>query len=292
MGKKLAAILIFVLFQPASFADSVVCSKSEIRGANLKVLNQFGQEGLRFLRLKMGLYPRWTGPYGAKLLGICKTASDIADKSGEGSAIFIGLDSDLYKNLARSTNSWVSHTGLLFKEADEWFVYESRAPRGPPKPTPICDFIRRSAGYKFAIARVRNELSFSQIQILREIVRQESQLAYDFSFDISNQSTQFCSKLTFTAYRAIGLEFGKIQSLQQILSEYRGPQEDRKELGCFWMAWTGAAKIVSKHQLSIFDWTQLTITPASQYQQAVAGRGDPENPFVLVFQSRAQEHLD
>lgn len=283
-------LLIYVFFTiQSALADPVVCSRAQIRVADQKVIHQFSQEAWRFLKIKMGLYPKWTGPYEASLIETCRSAKATADAAGEGSAIFIGLDSDLYQNLARSTNSWVSHTGLLFKGNGDWVVIESKAPHGPSTPTPICDFIRRSAGYRFAITRVRAGLSTSQIHSLRDLAAKESRHEYDFSFDISNKKSQFCSKLTYSAYRVIGLEFGKIQSLEQILDEYQGPEQDRQSLGCFWMAWTGAAKIVSKHHLSIFDWNQLTITPASQYQQSLAGLADPRVPFVLVYDSQLRE---
>lgn len=267
----------------SAHAGAMTCSKAEIRQADLLTVKLFGQESLRYLRIKMGLYPKWTGPIGAELAKVCRAGIANAERAGEGSAIFLGLDSELYKSLARSTNSWVSHTGLLFKENNNWVVYESRAPHGAKAPTPICDFIRRSADYRFAIAKVRSGLSSEQIESLKKVAAQESHKDYDYGFDFTNQSREFCSKLTYVAYRELGLEFGRVQSMQEILDSFQGSNEERQHLGCFWIAWIGASKFLSTYRLSIFDWNHLTLTPASQFDAAVAGLYDSSIPFVIVY---------
>lgn len=277
---KSTIVTILLLAQFAQ-ARNYACSKYDYFSAESKAAALFGIEAIRFLRVKTGFYSKWTGPEDDNLKSACKLAVEAADKAGDGSTIFIGLDSKLYMTLAQYTGSWVSHAGLIFKTNGKWAVIESRAPRGSTE-TPLCKFIRRSTNYRFAIAKVRRTLTSTEITTLKKSASREAALPYDISFDLSDIKRSFCSKLTYLAYREIGLSFGTPQSLSDTLESIEGSVESRKDAFCFVRSWIYSSRLL-RGDLG-FDFAQWTISPGSQYQMALSGLNNKSIPFQLSYE--------
>ena len=71
---------------------------------------------------------------------------------------------------------------------------------------------------------------------------------YHLGFKYESQR-QFCSKFVYQVYKeALGIELGKVQTLEQLLEE--NPQASVR----FWRCW----------YLGFIPWQRKTITPASQ----------------------------
>ncbi len=71
---------------------------------------------------------------------------------------------------------------------------------------------------------------------------------YHLGFDYDSPR-QYCSKFVYQVYRqALGVELGKLQTLEQLLNE--NPQANVS----FWRAW----------YFGFIPWNRRTVTPASQ----------------------------
>ncbi|MGE4130490.1 MAG: YiiX/YebB-like N1pC/P60 family cysteine hydrolase [Bdellovibrionales bacterium] len=277
-------LLAFYMIIVPILASADDCGKVQTMMSEGRVISLFTQEAVRFFRIQTGFYQKWTGPEDERLKAVCQKASDAAEVAGEGAVIFIGLDSKLYSLLSESTNSWVSHTGLLFRTNDSWGVIESRAPKGSSRLTPLCAFVRRSADYRFAIAQVREQLNPGQLKSLKASALEEAEKFYDFSFNLNDSHRSFCSKLTYQAYRAIGIDLGHPHSLARLLAQYKGPESRRRDLSCFWRAWMLNTRLIRGRLRAETDFQHLTITPGDQYDLAREGLDDSSIPFFLTFE--------
>lgn len=117
----------------------------------------------------------------------------------EGDIIFHQSQSSQTFALREITQSPWTHTGVIIKNQNKWFVVE--AARGI-EVTPLESFINRGAGKKYIIKRLKPELR-GQGQIiankLKTALLDFAGLKYDFWFEWSD-STIYCSELVWKAY--------------------------------------------------------------------------------------------
>jgi Permuted papain-like amidase enzyme, YaeF/YiiX, C92 family len=115
--------------------------------------------------------------------------------------------------IAEAQGSPYTHMGVVFKDGENWFVYEAIQ---PVKKTPIRDWVRRGKDRHFVVKRVRAEvLDMSDAQNQRALkaeVLSQFGRDYDIFFQWSDDRT-YCSELVFKAYfRALNLGVGAIQA--------------------------------------------------------------------------------
>ncbi len=177
----------------------------------------------------------------------------------EGDLIFIDIPSFLFRRVARSTRSWTSHVGVALKGSDgDWQVSESRIPFS--RVTPLDKFINRSMDGHFEIKRLARSLRQTETEMICRTAVENHRRLYGLGFDFDSQRL-FCSKHVFEAYRAAGLEVGKLQTFQQILEE--NPEADAIRFWKFWF-------------FGSVPWSRRTVTPASQLN---------DERFISVYKS-------
>ena len=117
----------------------------------------------------------------------------------EGDIIFHQSQSSQTLALREITQSLWTHTGVIIKNQNKWFVVE--AARGV-EVTPLESFINRGAGKRYIIKRLKPE-SREHIQNIADKLKtallQFAGLRYDFWFEWTD-STIYCSELVWKAY--------------------------------------------------------------------------------------------
>jgi len=170
----------------------------------------------------------------------------VKNSISEGDIIFISIDSFLYRQVAKGTGSWTSHVGFIVKENDEWFVMESAVPTVTR--CPLRKFLARTTNSEVSIMRVKDGLSADQVSRLKEVAEPRMGKLYHLGFKFDSKR-QFCSKFVYLTFKeALGVEIGKVQTLEALLEE--NPQASVN----FWRCW----------YFGLIPWQRKTITPASQ----------------------------
>lgn len=177
----------------------------------------------------------------------CRAAENAV---AEGDLIFIDIPYFLFRQVAKGTNSWSSHVGVVFKDEDgSWIVAESALPRS--RTVPLCEFINRSYQQRFEVRRFRGGLTPDEVSHMRARASELLNIVYDLGFNFESRK-MFCSKFAFLVYQAAGIEVGELQTFPQLLRE--NPDTSLR----FWNFWF----------LGRIPWDRITITPASQLKDA------------------------
>lgn len=167
----------------------------------------------------------------------------------EGDLIFLAIDNYIFKNIARMSNSWVSHVGIATRnQAGEWTVLESTIPQA--KRTPLCHYLARTKDARFAIRRLYRPLAAVESQAVIAFAEGKLGTGYDTGFNF-NSDRQFCSKLVYQAYLdATGMEIGRKETFDDLRKAH--PEIDYT----FAEVWF----------FGNIPWERVTVTPASQYE--------------------------
>jgi uncharacterized protein YycO len=116
------------------------------------------------------------------------------------------------KAIQLATKSKYSHCGLIFKEGQDYFVFEAIQ---PVKKTPLDKWIARGKDGHFVIKRVHTE-PMLQEQMLLAVKRETEKYIgknYDLTFEWTDEKI-YCSELIWKAYKqATGLEIGSLETL-------------------------------------------------------------------------------
>ncbi|MCK9208906.1 MAG: YiiX family permuted papain-like enzyme [Salinivirgaceae bacterium] len=122
-------------------------------------------------------------------------------KSGQSKAIQI------------ATGSNYSHMGIIYKQGDDYFVYEAVQ---PVKLTPLNDWINRGENGHYVVKRIKNSenlLTPETLTKMKQIGEKYAGKDYDLYFEWSD-SKIYCSELVWKIYKeAIGLEIGELEKL-------------------------------------------------------------------------------
>ena len=150
-------------------------------------------------------------------LEIAKNQVKDLDANGEiknGDIIFQTSLSSQSKAIQIATKSKYSHCGLVYKDGQEYYVFEAVQ---PVKLTPLDKWIARGKDGKFVIKRLKNAdevLIQSTIEKMKEIGEQFKGKNYDLTFEWSDDKI-YCSELIWKIFqRATGLEIGKLEKLK------------------------------------------------------------------------------
>lgn len=164
----------------------------------------------------------------------------------EGDILFISINAFLYKQVAKGTGSWSSHVGFALQEGNDWYVLESKVPT--VSKTPLRKYLSRTCNGEVMVRRLPSSLTKTQVHELKRAANKRHGQFYHLGFKYESQR-QFCSKFVYQVYKeALGIELGKVQTLEQLLEE--NPQASVR----FWRCW----------YLGFIPWQRKTITPASQ----------------------------
>lgn len=145
-----------------------------------------------------------------------KEVKELVDKDEiqNGDLIFQTSLSRQSKAIQLATKSKYSHCGLIYKNGNDYFVFEAVQ---PVKLTSLDKWIAKGQDGKYMIKRLKNAdqiLTPSVIGKMKQIGDQFKGKNYDLIFDWSDDKI-YCSELIWKVYqRATGLEIGKLQQLR------------------------------------------------------------------------------
>jgi len=131
----------------------------------------------------------------------------------EGDLIFQTSLSRQSQAIQLATKSKYSHCGIIFKDGNEYYVFEAVQ---PIKRTPLDKWIARGQDGKYVIKRLKNAeqiLTPVSIAKMKQIGEKFKGKNYDLTFEWSDDKI-YCSELIWKIYqRATGLEIGRLQKL-------------------------------------------------------------------------------
>lgn len=130
-----------------------------------------------------------------------------------GDIIFQTSTSGQSKTIQIATGSKYSHMGIIYKEGNDFFVYEAVQ---PVKLTPLKDWIKRGEDWHFVIKRIKNSenlLTQETLTKMKQIGEKYAGKDYDLYFEWSD-SRIYCSELVWKIYKeAVGIEIGELEKL-------------------------------------------------------------------------------
>jgi hypothetical protein len=130
----------------------------------------------------------------------------------DGDIVFVSNGAfDEGKAIQMVSKSPLTHCGVLFKEGDDWVVYEAVQ---PVKKTPLKEFHKTDSGETYAVRRLKNAdevLTKDSLEKLHSALKKNEGKDYDHLFGWGNDK-MYCSELVWKAYyEATKLKVGKIQ---------------------------------------------------------------------------------
>jgi len=130
-----------------------------------------------------------------------------------GDIIFQTSTSGQSKAIQIATGSKYSHMGIIYKQGNDFFVYEAIQ---PVKLTPLNDWIERGEKGHYVVKRIKNSQNLLTPETLikmKQVGEKYSGKDYDLYFEWSD-SRIYCSELVWKIYKeAVGLEIGKLENL-------------------------------------------------------------------------------
>lgn len=131
-----------------------------------------------------------------------------------GDLVFQTSTSAQSKAIQLATGSQYSHCGIIFKEGNNFFVFEAVQ---PVKRTPLDKWIARGKDGHYVIKRLKNAdkvLTPATLQKMKKVGDSFAGKNYDLTFEWSDDKI-YCSELIWKIYqRAAGIEIGKPQHLK------------------------------------------------------------------------------
>ena len=141
-----------------------------------------------------------------------KQLADI-DEIKNGDLIFQTSLSEQSKAIQLATKSKYSHCGLIFKDGNDFYVFEAVQ---PVKRTPLDKWIARGQDGKYVIKRLKNAdqvLTSAPLKKMKQVGENFNGKNYDLTFEWSDDNI-YCSELIWKIYqRATGIEIGKLEKL-------------------------------------------------------------------------------
>jgi len=133
----------------------------------------------------------------------------------DGDIIFQSSQSDQCKAVQLATKSIYSHCGIIFKEGNEYFVWEAVQ---PVRRTPLKTWIKHGEKDHFVVKRLQNYdeiINDNIILKMKSVGKSFMGKDYDLTFDWTDDRI-YCSELVWKIYdRALGIEVGKLQQLKE-----------------------------------------------------------------------------
>ncbi|MFW5851329.1 MAG: YiiX family permuted papain-like enzyme [Bacteroidota bacterium] len=142
----------------------------------------------------------------------CHSKTELSEFQN-GDIIFQTSKSGQSKAIQIATGSKYSHMGIIYKQGNDYFVYEAVQ---PVKLTPLNDWITRGENEHYVVKRIKNSqklLTPETLTKMKQIGEKYAGKDYDLYFEWSD-SRIYCSELVWKIYKeSIGLEIGKLEKL-------------------------------------------------------------------------------
>ncbi|MDX5443173.1 MAG: YiiX family permuted papain-like enzyme [Hymenobacteraceae bacterium] len=136
------------------------------------------------------------------------------NKFRNGDIIFQTSMSAQSQAIQLATNSKYSHCGVVYKDGNEYYVYEAVQ---PVSVTPLANWIARGKNGHFVVKRLKNAdkvLTPTVLQKMKQAGEQYQGKNYDIYFEWSDERI-YCSELIWKIYKqTTGLEVGKLETLK------------------------------------------------------------------------------
>lgn len=146
----------------------------------------------------------------------CKKTDTIihTDIFQDGDIIFQTSQSAQSKAIQAATHSKYSHCGIIYKEGNDYFVFEAVQ---PVKKTPLDEWINRGKDGLYAVRRLKDADRILTPQTLTKMKAAAKAMTgknYDLYFEWSDNRI-YCSELVWKIYKdGTGLELGHLQELK------------------------------------------------------------------------------
>ncbi len=163
-----------------------------------------------------------------------------------GDLIFTSVSAKPFREVAAATDSWTNHVGIVLAiDGKEPLIGESTFPFS--RTTSLSKFIARSQNRRYAVARLKTDLSPDEQQRVVIAAKRRAGIFYDTGFDLYSRR-QFCSRYVREVLaEATGVNVGEVQTFADLLKQQPGVSLD------FWKAW----------YFGRIPWQRATVTPAS-----------------------------
>lgn len=144
-----------------------------------------------------------------------KVTAQQMDTLMEGDILFQISTSGQGKAIQLATNSPYSHCGILFRDNNDWMVFEGVQ---PVKKTKLSDWINRGEGHHYVSKRHKDAASLLTKAVKDKMKEEAKKLVgknYDLTFEWDDERI-YCSELVYKIYkRGAGIEVGKLQKLSE-----------------------------------------------------------------------------
>jgi len=168
------------------------------------------------LTIIIGLFTKLKLPETHERFEIVKNELNQLPDQGEiknGDLIFQTSLSGQSSAIQFATKSKYSHCGIIYKEGNDFFVFEAVQ---PVQQTPLEKWIARGQDSKYVIKRLKNAdqiLTSTALTKMKQVGDTFKGKNYDLTFEWSDDKI-YCSELIWKVYqRATGIEIGKLEKL-------------------------------------------------------------------------------
>ena len=127
-----------------------------------------------------------------------------------------------------ATNSKYTHIGVLFKENNEWMVYEAVQ---PVQKVTLSEFILRGENSQYTILRLKNDslVKLDHVtQKMKNYLLKQIDKDYDWVFNWSEEE-MYCSELVYKAYLNAGIKISDTKLLKDYKLSHPIVQAQLKE---------------------------------------------------------------
>jgi hypothetical protein len=177
-----------------------------------------------------------------------RTIQQLTEQLRVGDLVFIRVPTPLFMQVADATSTWTNHVGVVIDATGA--IAESRF--AISSVTTFRRFVRRSAGGRVAVGRLRRALTTSERAQVATAARRRVGILYDTGFSLRSRR-QFCSRYVREVIReASGEEVGTVLTFGELLRAQ--PQAKL----WFWRLW----------YFGRIPWSRQTVTPASLLHSA------------------------
>lgn len=136
------------------------------------------------------------------------------NKLKDGDLIFQTSQSAQSQAIQVATKSKYSHCGIIYKEGDEYFVFEAIQ---PVQTTPLNQWITRGKDSHYVVKRLKNAdkvLTSDNLKKMKSAGKKMLGKNYDLYFEWSNDRI-YCSELIWKIYKeGTGIEIGNLEQLK------------------------------------------------------------------------------
>lgn len=150
------------------------------------------------------------------LFGCKKTENNAVhnNKLKDGDLIFQTSQSAQSQAIQVATKSKYSHCGIIYKEGDEYFVFEAIQ---PVQTTPLNQWITRGKDSHYVVKRLKDAdkvLTSDNLKKMKSAGKKMLGKNYDLYFEWSNDRI-YCSELIWKIYKeGTGIEIGNLEQLK------------------------------------------------------------------------------